>query len=185
MSGGEARVLRDVRWIALTLKEMLAPRCERIEVVGSVRRQQAYVHDIELLATPRFDMLQKPGEMWLTHENLLDVELADLARTGVLIAHPEDPKNGARYKKLYYASAQLQVDLFLCRPPAEWGPLMAIRTGPADFSRRLVTRLRDFGARCEHGQVQSLADGEYIPCPTEERFFELCGQPWLPPERRG
>jgi hypothetical protein len=91
-----------------------------------------------------------------------------------------------------------------CADADNWGPTMAIRTGPGDFSRRLVSGLHRLGRRnhlgyvwrCErcdcprNGDPCKLCDGtslkpvEKISAPTEEGYFELCGIPFIPPEER-
>lgn len=76
----------------------------------------------------------------------------------------------------------MQVDLFLVLPPAEWGPLFAIRTGPADYSRAAVTKLRERGMRCEDGAIWR--GNERLACPDEATFFALCGLPYATPEAR-
>ena len=171
--------------VARHLVALLSPACAQIEIAGSLRRGRPEVSDVEIVAAPilveapRSDLFAPPPMV----AGPLEAVLSDLAAAGRLIAHPTRPASGDRYKRLWVARAELQVDLFLVRPPAEWGPILAIRTGPADYSEAAVTALRARGLRCAEGAIWR--DRERIPCPDEARFFDLCGMPLLPPERRG
>lgn len=101
----------DARAIAERLIERLSPSCERIEVAGSVRRQQPFVHDIELVAVPRFeetepDLFGSPTN----RRSLVD---------GALVGLGEFNCNGPRYKQILLAEG-ICLDLFIVLPPAQW-----------------------------------------------------------------
>lgn len=87
-----------------------------------------------------------------------------------------------------------------------WGAILAIRTGPAELSKSLVTNLLRRGMRCKEGRVwrcvpcchcQAAPPGKCracdgtglepegaVPTPTERSFFDLCGVRYLDPEDR-
>jgi hypothetical protein len=104
------------------------------------------------------------------------------------------------------------VDSFQVVGPAQWGVAYAIRTGPGDFNRLLVTSRRrgggcpldqkvaggrvwfidpgreDLGQMPAHKFAQlaerGSIDARLIPTPTEEDFFRrLCAPCWPPEER--
>jgi DNA polymerase/3'-5' exonuclease PolX len=66
-----------------------------------------------------------------------------------------------------------------------WGAIFAIRTGPSDFSKALVTHIK---YRTPYRQVDSALvrqfSGEVVPVPEEADYFRLAGLPWIAPERR-
>jgi DNA polymerase/3'-5' exonuclease PolX len=123
---------------------------------------------------------------------------AALSRAHVRRADPVVRKDGVsvqapwsdRYLKGVYGSGTplaVQLDLFIVRPPAEWGVVFLIRTGSADFSQAMVTRLHHYGLKSVDGAiVHSGAGGtnSYVACPAEEDFFRLARLPFIPPERR-
>jgi hypothetical protein len=112
----------------------LAGGCDRVEVAGSVRRRAATVGDIEVLALPlwRANLLGEPGD-----ETLLDPILRRLVDRGSL---RPPTRNGPRWKTFELkAWSGIRLDLFIIDDPAAWGMNLAIRTGPENFSRRLVT----------------------------------------------
>jgi DNA polymerase/3'-5' exonuclease PolX len=186
-SGKGSLALPLAAFIAQSLVNLLAPACARIEIAGSIRRKRPEVGDIEIVAQPlqRLETFTPTGELFPTAgwRNLLDERLQELLARDVIRKHPFDPKWGEKYRKLLQPDISAQIDLFILTPPAEWGPAMVIRTGPADFSREMVTRLRRFKMRCEDLAVQTF-DGEHVPCPDEHTFFELCGMAYVAPERR-
>lgn len=172
----EGRVgLTRAQVAAHRLAAYLDPYCARIEVVGSVRRQRHRVKDVELLIAPRPDLLS------------IDVVLAPAMAEGWL---RPGAKNGARLKQIQILSVArdlrdwLDVDLFICLPPAQWGVLSLIRTGPASFSKWLVSlavvgehhRFQD-GALWHHA-----APGEWhdLETPEEEDVFTALGRPFVP-----
>jgi len=82
----------------------------------------------------------------------------------------------------------LAVDLFSVLPPAQWGVIMMIRTGPAEFARRVVTRRDAGGWLPSHLAVRDGAiwDGDQIVETPEEadvwRVLEM--DPVAPEDRR-
>lgn len=98
-----------------------------------------------------------------------------------------------------------------CATADNFGPTLAIRTGPAEFSKSLVTGLLRHGRRNKDGKVWKCepcqlcdvppdsgkrdwlcqrCDGtrlipvEAIPCADERHYFELCGVAWVEPRDR-
>lgn len=69
-----------------------------------------------------------------------------------------------------------------------YGAILAIRTGSADFSQRLVTAMKQGGRfRQQDGYVRyanGASAGQVRSCPTEEEFFSLCGIGYRAPEAR-
>ncbi|RLC82109.1 MAG: hypothetical protein DRI81_00600 [Chloroflexi bacterium] len=171
--------------IADGLLQDLAPYCERVEIAGSIRRGKAEVGDIEIVAEPVLSLdlfgAPSPGPC------ALDGAIAGMVRSGYL---GEAIKNGLRYKQLALPQG-IKLDLFIVRPPAQWGVIFAIRTGPADFSRWLVTQRKLGGAlpsycRVKDGGVHHGLTGKSTPVPMPEEIdlFNFVGLDWLAPENR-
>jgi hypothetical protein len=98
---------------------------------------------------------------------------------------PSPVKGGARVRQ-YPADpdrGRPTVELYCVLPPAQAGAIVAIRTGPAEWSRRYMIALRRLGRRCVDGRVVD-EGGNDLATPTEEAFFAACGLAWVPPERR-
>lgn len=61
--------------------------------------------------------------------------------------------------------------------------MLLIRTGPAEYSQRVVTALKDGGMyRQRDGYLW--AGETMVPVPDERKYLQLAGLPWLEPERR-
>lgn len=176
--------------LAEELRGLLMDGCERIEIAGSIRRQSPDVKDIELVTIARSrpalfpDM---PGDDMLNEIIRLRVRERKLSwrgRGGGAVPEPEN-LDGRRKYDLFFRD--MPVDLFNVRPPAEWGAIFAIRTGPAEYSQALVTRVQSRGYRCHEGRLISTLPstvGEARPTPEEKDFIEACGFPYESPHLR-
>jgi DNA polymerase/3'-5' exonuclease PolX len=209
MGGDGARLpLAVAQKVAAEVELLLAPACEMLDTVGSVRRLAAEVGDLEVLAVSKLGTEQADLVSTRTF-SLLERRVAELLAGGRLQPHPVKPANGQRYKKLWLADPGIQLDLFIVDGPrcrlctawypaalaapstckhewvgSWWGPAYCVRTGPADFSKAMVTVLRERGMHLDELAVKKLGGGEVTPCPTEREFFRLCGRPYMPPEYR-
>lgn len=165
--------------VAMQVVEALKPGCDRIQIAGSIRRKRPTIGDIEIVAigAETLDLFGHPCGSLLN--NVID----DLVRQGRLLPGRCD---GPRYKQFGLHNCGLGLDLFLAHP-ANWGLILALRTGPAAFSQRLVTAesrgglLRE-GLRVADGMVWN-AESRAVPVPEEQDFFELAGG-WVEPSRR-
>lgn len=187
----------DVLQIAESLVEKFRPACKRIEIKGSVSRMKSEPNDIEILAIP--DLAAPPiGKIEFgkpvpkRYKTRIDAIVGEMDDAGICYIKA----NGEKYKKFWMIKERIQVDLFLVTPPAEWGVLSVIRTGPSDFSHWMVTRKSRGGALpdeyiVEDGAVGNRVRGDkgdgrqgVIPMPEEIDFFKLCGMEWIEPSQR-
>lgn len=182
--------------LARAMCEELAPAVVRTKVVGSVRRRRPEVGDIEILAEPRMIPAppRKRGRKADPAEDLFGETAAaptpdepemvpDLEPAREVVGRwGEVVKGGERYIQVVRPDG-IKVDLFLCHPPAQWGSLLAIRTGPSDLSREAVTRIKARGYVHDAGHA-AFPDGTLIRTPTEWDFFALAGLALVPPAQR-
>lgn len=155
--------------IAQELLAQLKPVFGRLEVAGSVRRCKPEVKDIELVGMPQF--MDQPSIFPGIIPVAPATESFDWTQVGRII------KAGQRYKQIELP-AGIKLDLFIVLPPAQWGVIMAIRTGPAEFSKWLVTARRYGGALPSYLQVRDgvLRHGNrVIETPEEDDFFRAIG----------
>ena len=192
--GGKRRVpLASARAEAAEARARLAPACERVEVAGSIRRGRPDVGDVELVAVPRVtpgrpDLFGTPTEAI----DELHALATELLAAGVLAHRPDRngrPAFGEKLKRVVFRgdAGELPLDLFAVTPPAQFGVIFTVRTGPGAFSTRLVTARRYGGGMPEGFRVRdgALWDGERpVATPEEADLFAALGLPWLPPERR-
>ena len=160
------RTFKETMPIALEVVHILSKYVTRIEIAGSLRRKCATIGDIEIMAIPA-RMVDLFGDE--TEKSLITTPILEGA---VFIVH----SGGEKYKKLIYKG--FQVDLFL-QTPETWGMNMMIRTGPLNFSRRMVTRgirgsdgFCPSGFICKHARVHhvknTMSDDYSQPLATPE-----------------
>jgi len=188
----------DARRAAHAICGILQDACERIEIAGSIRRMIAMVGDIEIVCQPKFLMGQRSNYISAIDELLdeiipIDGTLfaGDVADKG-LRWNTDCPANGSKYKRMLWVGQdgpmqRIPVDLFCVLPPASWGALMAIRTGPAEFSKGIVTKRRNGGAMPDKLLQRDGAlwgpEGR-VETSEETDYFQVLGVPcWAPEER--
>ena len=194
MATGSRVPLAQALALAEELRDLLAPACQQIEIAGSIRRQRPDVGDIELLHIPlwqpRLDLFGERNEP--ASQTVLLVE--ELIRSGELAERLDVHGRGAmgvKYMRLAFRGFPL--DLFGANVD-NWGLMLAIRTGPAGWSKRLVTARRLGGWMPANLHVkdgflwQDAGDrgqpGLKVAVPSEAVLFALLGQPFEQPEAR-
>ena len=175
MSAGVKMRHQDAMHLAAKISEELAPVVVRSKAVGSLRRRREFVSDIEFLIEPR-----------MLEADLFGTPAADVAPIRAVAEQlGEIVRGGERYIQVRHVlGSPLNLDLFICHPPAEWGVLHAIRTGPASLAELAVTRMHQFRRHCSNGHITDKVTGALWPCPEEEDFFAAAGLPCLRPYER-
>jgi DNA polymerase/3'-5' exonuclease PolX len=191
--------------IATELVALLADCCLRIELCGSIRRTRPDIGDIDLIAIPKTEPVTDPmfGERTGQTLDVLDARCDELWAAGVLEQRLDAAGHrrwGPKSKRMSFRG--LGVDLNAVEP-STLGVWMAIRTGPAIFSHRLVTprsqRIRIEGVDDLKRPFGLLPPGFTFPkgsgfalhrfggrvaTPEEADFFAAIGLPYVAPERR-
>lgn len=192
MSGGTIRVPRErAERIANELVGMLAPACTSITIAGSLRRLRPTIGDIDLVCQPRLiPMLDMFGDPEGPVHNALS-ELCDAYVDEGQLSKRSDingrPSWGASLKRAVFRG--LNVDIQSVSDPQTLGAWLLIRTGPAEFNKKLVTPRRQggwlpAGVEFKDG-FQLWSWGERVPTPTERSVFEALGLPYREPWDRG
>lgn len=149
--------------------------CERIEIAGSVRRKRRDVGDIEIVAIPK--------RIGLMEDSALDPILQGLVDKDKL----RRIKNGEKMKQFDVVGAGCKLDLFLCEPET-WGCIFTIRTGPATFSKLLVTQWPGGycpkGLRFKDGRIWDGDNPEPLETPEEIDVFRVLQMKYVEPEAR-
>ncbi len=180
MSEGMKVPYSEAKKIADDLLVLLGGHFERLEIAGSLRRKKKLVGDIEFVGILRET---KVGLFGFTETTPAEVifELMEQLRYQPI-------KAGNKY--IQFSSQGIpskpNVDLFLCRPET-WGCIMMIRTGSAEFSRKMVTKVSQGGwcpddMRFLDGRL--LRDGNLLDTPEETDVFRELGMAYVPPEQR-
>jgi len=161
--------------IAERVLATLAPVIARGVIVGSLRRERPDVGDIELLVEPRSEPALLGGPVYEVEAIRRRVEL-DVGHIRV---------GGSRHMRAALCDdPAIAIELFLAHPPAHWGSLLAIRTGPQELGALAMRRLIHRGYVHRDGHVVRELDCVIVPTETEEQFFALADLPCVLPNRR-
>jgi DNA polymerase/3'-5' exonuclease PolX len=192
MSGATTRVpLDEAREIAGTLVALLGTSCLCIEIAGSIRRGAPDCGDIDLVCEPRttplLDLFGEPTGEVIDH---LHERLCDLERLGTVSKRRNalgQASWGPALKRAVYGG--LSVDIQAVRDPDTWGAWLLIRTGPADFNKKIVTSRTQggylpMGMRFADGFTLYRPGGVVVPTPDERDVFAALGMAWIAPEDR-
>ena len=154
----------------------------RVEIAGSIRRGCNQVNDIEIVAAPIWaEITDLFGEQKWTESsvealpNLLDI-----------VGGEKYIKKGDRYKQIILNCGE-KLDLFIVYPPASWGIIYTIRTGPREFSKKIVTQ-ENYGGylnnNCFVKNGQLIHNGQVVEVLEEKDFFDYLTIDYLEPEER-
>ena len=176
MSSGTALPFAEAFKLAGPVAEELRPHVVRLEAAGSLRRRAPVVGDLEFVVEPRMVAADLFGTMAPDTEPIRKA----LFQMGSWV------KGGKRFMQItdLLGLEGVTLDLFLVHPPAQWGSILAIRTGPWQLGRYCVTAMKERGYLHEEGHVVHMETGETVPTPTEEDFFGFAGVDFVLPAER-
>lgn len=171
--------------VATELIGELARSCERIEIAGSLRRRRSQVHDIDIVAIPKFEKVTDDTMLFgePMDKNLLDDKLAELCMNGQLFVLA----NGPKVKRFFVdtpALRRLSIDIYIA-DRSTWPTLLLIRTGSKEHNIRLAQR-----AIAKHRQLKAdgsglmTPDGTLLKVESEEDIFRHLDLAYIPPEGR-
>ncbi|MCL4233983.1 MAG: hypothetical protein KJ042_05655 [Deltaproteobacteria bacterium] len=180
--------LAYARRIAEAVVEELRPLAEQIEIVGSIRRRVAQVHDIDIVVMSLFDEIREG--LWGTKriDRVRECVLGWEASGRVTIEVRGDKKMAFRTRagisvELYFAAPILSGN-----PPvmvSTWPTLKLIRTGSREHNIRLARRAKEMGMHL-HADGQGITDarGRLLVVKSEEDIFRELGLPYVGPGER-
>lgn len=189
MSSSVKRPLREAMADAEAFRALFPASCyTRWEIAGSVRRRREYVGDVEHVVIPAIGEWSS-GDIFATPTtgSLLWHELDKLVDAGTVKAHTYQTTRGDQFR---WGEKYRGIDFrhfnheIFCAMPDSWGSVLAIRTGPAELSKELVTRLLKYGYKNAEGCVWDTKTGAKVPVETEEKFWSLTGLPYVVPQQR-
>lgn len=223
MSQSARRPLASALAVADAFTRLFAPACSRVEIAGSIRRRCPTVGDVELVAIPRETeavsaagqaglfgpTMEKQSAAWRVLDDLRRESRVEPFAVVDGVRVPLDDRRwrekrlpgAARMLRLWLPRPELCVDLFLTTPES-WGPILAVRTGSAEFSSAVVAyakhagRVRVHDARvwpviarpADGADAVRLDDGTWLgpalDTPEEADYFAEVGVRWVEPEYR-
>lgn len=197
MSKGKRAPLGLAQTLGGHLVKMLEPSTKKVMIVGSVRRMKQMVGDVEIVALAQETTLSDLfGHQITVERTSIDEALDHLADQDYQGWRVDPRLNGRLHKRLRHIHTGLTADLYLTLDSRGWGPLVAVRTGPRDFSKLVVTTARGLGWHFAdgfllHGHLKGrrpCSDGpactRIIPLYQEADVFQTLSLTMLSPEER-
>ena len=184
--------LQPAQRVAAEIIAALRPECIQIQAAGSIRRLKPDVKDVEIVYISKTTSQQMDlfGSHFQTFFHV-DKTLITLINNDTLAKDTAFPRWGAKYKRLVHGASGIVIELFRAEPD-NWGYILALRTGPDDFNRVLVTKRAKGGAlppdiMLRDGHVWHVGrcnQPTKIPTQSERSFFVLLDLPFIPPQER-
>jgi DNA polymerase/3'-5' exonuclease PolX len=165
----------EARAAADALIARLATACDRIEAAGGVRRIKPTCHQVDLVCIPR----------QVVEEGLLGpvgrVRCQEFPDTCHALGRVTkgDPGAGKFLQILTPANVLLDIS---CTTPDNWGLILAIRTGPAEYAHTLAKRWVLMGYRSFEGRLWR--DGKTVAIPDERELYRRLDLPYVEPVKR-
>jgi len=169
--------------IAEDFVNQISAACDRVEIVGSLRRLKVGVNDIDILAIPRFIQADDDtlfGEP--VQENQLDKQLSELCLSQDL----ELDANGSKIKRFLKTvdGDTVPIDLYIATEQT-WWTLLLIRTGSRNHNIKLARRAMELQMHLKADGSGLLTNtGSIIPIASEEEIFCLLRWEYRPPDDR-
>lgn len=172
MSNGAKVQRTEAMEMANELISRLGKACQRVEIAGSLRRGKQQVGDIEIVCIPHLQPDLFGGEDYLWRE------------VREALAAYKMVKGGDRYQQ--YNLGRCMADVFVTTRE-QWGVIFTLRTGSAEFSRKLVTP-RTYGGMMPNDM--HILDGRLwnrgvsVETQEERDLLAAMGLEWVEPEQR-
>lgn len=164
--------LDEARAMAGHVIERLGMYCDCIQIAGSVRRERPWVGDLEIVCIPS---KVQAG----LFEDEAETDHRFVAAVMRLPAVKGCPTGKYTQRRL---PTGMKLDLFMATPE-NWGLILAIRTGSAEFSHKcLASRWAAMGYKSVGGILHR--DGEVKELREEKDVFDLIGLKWIEPKDR-
>lgn len=165
---------------ATRLCSLICQTCDRIEIAGSIRRKKAFVHDIDIVAIPRF--VQRPpttlfGEPEKASE--LEARLREMETEGLIKFN----RGGERVQRFEVRDLGIPVDLYVASEET-WATLLLIRTGSREHNIYLCTLAQRLGMQLKADGSGLLRGGQLVVNKSEEAIFKALNLQFVQPEAR-
>ena len=185
---------REALKVAEEIYHKIKPFTERCQLVGSMRRQRRFVHDIEFLYIPKLSLpMQGMMKELLEDKPIEMVDMTDLLFNALLkdktIAKRPNVRGGYTWgpenKLALHVPSGISVDFFATSPDNWWVSLV-IRTGGKRTNLMLTTgaRRRGLTLHAYGSGFENLSTGERLPCTSERDVFRIAGLRFLEPQYR-
>ena len=199
MSTGARIPLLEARQIAEEFARLFEGCWERWVIAGSIRRQKPDIGDVEHVVIPRFAevkvasgepslfggdravKIETVNSLWAKADELLAAGVVAQAEYG----ETRSTRWGQKFRGMVYRGMKHEI---FTADADNWGCVLIIRTGPSEYSERLVTDIKQRGVYRQQDGYLRIAGGDdagkIVPCPNEETYFAYAQWAFKAPEER-
>jgi DNA polymerase/3'-5' exonuclease PolX len=172
--------LIKAKTIAQRYVDKLRPYCDKIMIAGSIRREKAWVKDIEIVCIPKRFC---PESKNLFQEVIKEPERPLKEFCDIINSLEAVKGNPAGKYTQRILPEGIKLDLFMA-DKNNFGLIAMIRTGSADYSHDMMVIIDKKGFKSDGGQLINKDTGEIIPVPTEKDFYKITGIKFIKPKER-
>lgn len=163
----------EARHKAEIICTQLMPWCDKIKICGSIRRKKPECHDIDIVLIPKTEPIKDLFGMVTGHQRVKG--FIDTINQWEKIRGDATGK----YTQRLYEGVNLEIAI---AQADNFGNIVLIRTGNADFSKLVVTIALRRGLQQKDGYLWK--DDKKIPLYSEEDYFRVLDIPFITPEKR-
>lgn len=167
--------LSEAKYIAAGIVARLVPVTEQLLVCGSLRRERDEVGDIDIVLIPKRDQVK--DLFGTVIERPVIPEFINVVNSWTkIIGEP----TGKYTRRLLEGGHHLE--LTIC-DASTWPSLTLIRTGDAEFTRKMMIRALKLGFEQRDGYLWD-SRGTKVPLTSEADYFRTLDLPYLHPRDR-
>lgn len=165
--------LAHARYLAESAVKKLMLGCVRIKICGSIRRNKTEVKDVDLVVEPKRNPIK---DLFGTVTGYVPCqEFRDQVDSWEKLKGEATGK----YTQRLFEGAKLELSI---ADESTWAGLVLIRTGSAEFTHMMMTRINKCGFEHRDGHLYN--GSKLIPMHEEEDYFKLLDLPYIEPKYR-
>lgn len=179
--------------MAIKMKIILETVCERVEIVGSIRRRCPMVSDVDFLLIPKFGTLADKSDLFArpVRQNLLDAMLDEWIARGWITKRRNEVGHetwGPENKHAIATATGIPVDVFITTG-RHWFNTLVCKTGSAAHNIKIASAAQARGWKWHptgagFTRVRGDLSTELELIESEEQLFAWLGWPYQPPPAR-
>jgi DNA polymerase (family X) len=156
----------DAEKLALSIKTRVEMHCDKLDVVGSIRRKKENIHDVDFVVLVRNEV------GWGKIVETLRKAKAIIICSGKAVIKANFPSSGGFFQVDFYRATS-----------TTYGIHKIIRTGSAEHNMWMAqyAASKGFGLKYSQGLIK---EGVVVAGEKEEGIFEELGLPYPEPSRR-
>ncbi len=162
------------KYVADSVVAKLAPSCDKIKVCGGVRRHKPEPHDVDIVVIPRRDVWKD-----MFGDVIPSPPVPEFIATVNQWTKLKGDPDGKYTQRLLKNGVKLEISI---ATPDNFGALVLIRTGDADFSQMIMKRVLKCGLQQKDGFLWN--EDKIIPLHEEEDYFKVLNLPYIEPSKR-